>query len=102
MPITRQMELDGYKHITKNVLNLTGETRLALEQLGIDTISDLLNEPFDTINKLDYYPRTTNADGNAIQSPTKKPIARGSIRLIMIFIDYCSYHRLDRRYARSV
>ena len=96
MPVTRQMELDGYKHITKNVLIVTDETRLALKQLGVDTISDLLNEPFDTINKLDYYPTTTDADGNATQAPTKKPITRGSIRLIMIFIDYCSY-----RYAKS-
>jgi len=96
MPVTRQMELDGYKHITENVLNLTNETCLALKQLGVDTISDLLNEPFDTINKLDYYPTTTDADGNATQAPTKKPIARGSICLIMIFIDYCSY-----RYAKS-
>jgi len=60
MPVTCQMELDGFKHIMENVLNTTVETRLALEQLGVDTISDLLNEPFDTINKLDYFPMITD------------------------------------------
>ena len=91
MPVTCQMELDGFKHIMENVLNTTVETRLALEQLGVDTISDLLNEPFDTINKLDYFPMITDNDNNAIQAPTKKPVARGSIRLLLIFIDYGSY-----------
>ena len=96
MPVTRQMELDGYKHIIENVLNITVEARLALQQLNVDTIPDLLNEPFDAINKLDYNPMTTDNDGNAIQSSTKKPVALGSIRLLMIFIDYCTY-----RHAQS-
>ena len=91
MPVTRQMELDGFKHIMENILKVTDETRLALKQLNVDTISDLLNEPFDTINKLDYYPMITDNDNNAIQAPTKKPVVRGSVRLLLIFIDYCSY-----------
>jgi len=79
------MELGGFKHIMEN------ETRIALEQINIDTIPDLLNEPFDTINKLDYYPTITHNDNNQTLGPTKKQVARGSIRLLMIFIDFCTY-----------
>ena len=52
MPVTHQMELVGYKHIIKNVLNITAEACLALQQLGVDTIPYLLNELFDAINQL--------------------------------------------------
>ena len=94
MPVTRQMELDGFQRIMKNVLNVTAETLLTLGQLGIDTIPDLLNEPFDTLNKLDYFPST-------VDNPTKKSVARGSIRNRPL----CTIRphlRLDYRHARSV
>ena len=63
MPVTRHMEQDGFKHIMENVLNVTEETREALKQQGIDTIPDLLNEPFDILDKLEYHPMVTNNDG---------------------------------------
>ena len=91
------MEQEGFKHIMENVLNITAETREALNQQGINTIPDLLNEPFDILDKLEYRPMVTNNDGNQPPSRSKKPVARGSIRLLMIFIDYCSY-----RYAQSL
>ena len=90
MPVTRHMEQDGFKHII-NVLKVTEETREALKQQGIDTIPDLLNEPFDILDKLEYHPMVTDNDGNQTPSRSKKQVARGSIRLLMIFIDYCSY-----------
>ena len=60
------------------------------------TTGDLFNEPFDVLDKLDYRPRITDNDGNPTLARIKKQVARGSIRLLMIFIDYCSY-----RYAKS-
>ena len=96
MPVTRQMEQDGFKHIMENVLNVTPETRKALEQQGIDTIPDLLNEPFDILDKLEYCPMVTGTDGNPTPARAKKQVARGSICQLMIFMDYCSY-----RFAQS-
>ena len=59
MPVTRHMEQDGFKHIMENVLNVTAETREALKQQGINTIPDLLIEPFDILDKLKYRPTVT-------------------------------------------
>ena len=73
MPVTRHMEQDGFKHIMENVLNITAETREALKQQGIDTIPDLLNEPFDILDKLEYHPMVTDNDGNQTPSRSKKP-----------------------------
>ena len=39
----------------ENVLNVTNETRQALAQLNIETIPDLMDESYDTINSLEYY-----------------------------------------------
>ena len=72
MPVTRHMEQDGFKHIMENVLKVTAETREALKQQGIDTIPDLLNKPFDILDKLDYYPMVTDNDGNQTPSRSKK------------------------------
>ena len=80
----------------ENVLNVTDETRQALAQLNIETITDLMDESYDTINSLEFYPTIKDNDGNDVLASTKKMVARGSIRLLMIFIDYCSY-----RYAQS-
>ena len=80
----------------ENVLNTTPETREALEQHGIDTIPDLLNEPFNILDNLEYRPMVTGTDGNPTPARFKKQVARGSIRQLMIFMDYCSY-----RFAQS-
>jgi len=96
MPVTRQREQEGFRHIMENILNVTNETRQALAQLNIETITDLMDESYDTINSLEFYPTIKDNDGNDVLASTKKMVARGSIRLLMIFIDYCSY-----RYAQS-
>ena len=56
MPVTRQREQEGFKHIMENVLNVTDETRQALAQLNIEMITDLMDESYDTINSLEFYP----------------------------------------------
>jgi len=40
---------------------------------------------------LEYYPTIKDNDGNNVLAQSKKTVAQGSIRLLLIFIDYCFY-----------
>jgi len=79
MPVTRQQEQEGFRHIMENVLNVTDETRQALAQLNIKMITDLMDESYDMINSLEYYPTIKDSDGNDVLAPTKKTVAQGSV-----------------------
>ena len=86
MPVTRQREQEGFRHIMENVLNVTNETRQALAQLNIETIPDLMDKSYDTINSLEYYPKIKDSNENDVQC-THTNQENGSTRICPITSD---------------
>ena len=80
-----------YTHICDNVIWTASKEELvkALDKLRITTMSNLLNKDVDTFETMTV--QNVNKDTNGNDMTVPKKVARGSIWLILVFIDFCTY-----------